>query len=136
MSSTGGSPGLPAARTVPTKLHTAPTRWSFSRSRASSAPTSKSACWMVTRAAISAPGDRWEESDLASFTQRCVVLHHHLVERHAHRTAGRQRLGIGRALGRQFVAQRADGGGARLALLAAAAEGLAHRGEVAQLDLH
>src|SRR6478672_1858618 len=49
MSSTAASPGFPVARTVPTKLQTAPTLGSDSRRRASSAVTSKSACWMATR---------------------------------------------------------------------------------------
>src|SRR5690349_2339550 len=132
MSSTSPAP----PRTVPTKLHTAPTRWSASRRRASSTPTSKSACWMVTRPTISTSGDGREEGDLAALAQRRVVLHHHLVQCHAHCAAGGQRLRVRRTAAGQFVAQLAQRSGARLVLLAAAAHGLAHRREVAQLHLH
>ena len=47
------SPAPPPAlrsRTVPTKLHTAPTPGSPARSAATSRPRSKSSVWIVTRA--------------------------------------------------------------------------------------
>src|SRR4051794_33015660 len=127
MSRTCGPAAFPEARTVPTKLHTAPTRWSASRRRASSVLTSKSSCWIATRVAgISAPRHWWEERDFAAVTKRRVVLHHDLVERHAHGAPGRQRLCIRFALAGEFVAQLRERCRLRLALLRAAPERLAH----------
>src|SRR3954471_24653467 len=85
------------SRTVPMKLHTAPTPASSRRSAAISAATSKSCSWIVTRAPMlaSAAGHRREERDLAAFAQHRVVGAHDLVERHAHGTAARQRGGPG-----------------------------------------
>src|SRR3954470_4925957 len=137
MSSTCGSAAFPEARTVPTKLQTAPTRWSASRRRASSALTSKSSCWIATRAAaISASCHGREERHFAAVAQRRVVLHHDLVESHAHGEPRRQCLRIRFALAGEFVPQLRERGGLRLPLLGAAPERLAHGSEIAQLDLH
>src|SRR4051812_6403282 len=125
MSSTSPAPCPP--RTVPTKLQTAPTRWSASRRRASSVLTSKSSCWMATRGTgTSAPRHRWEECDFTALAQRRIVGGHDLVERHADRLARRERLRIRLARRDQFGAQRAERGGSGFALLGAAPDGLAH----------
>ena len=78
-------------RTVPTKLHTAPTRWSWARSVATSWPRSKSPVWMDTRSLMSAPGHGWEKRDFAAVGQHGGLRRHDLVQRHAHSLAPRQR---------------------------------------------
>src|SRR5512139_3391993 len=91
------------SRTVPMKLQTAPTRLSCARRAAISALTSKSAVWIETRLAMSASCHRRKESDFAAFAQGRGFIAHHLIQRHAHRAAAGQALGMAAAAGDQLV---------------------------------
>src|SRR5574343_157212 len=92
------------SRTVPMKLHTAPTRLSLACRAAISSLRLKSWVWMVTRSAMaSASGDGGEERHLGAVDQGLRLVAHDLVQRHPHRLAAGQALRMGAAAGDQFV---------------------------------
>src|SRR5437762_8935304 len=108
------------------------------RKAATSAPRSKSSVWMLTRAmaVISASGDGGEEGHLGALFHLCRFLAQRLVQRAAQRLAARQRRGMRGAAVDQQAAQVADGGAGRQLDVFSGAQGLADRGEVADVDLH
>src|SRR5882724_66746 len=134
-----GAPLLPSwlPRTVPTKLQTAPTRWSLIRMAAISSARLKSAVCMETRSAIpSASRDGGKESDFAAFAQRRGFVAHHLVQRQAHRLAAREPLRMGTAARDQLVAQGGQSRCRGLHDFAAVSHRFAHRREIPHRELH
>src|SRR6185369_4227497 len=125
------------SRTVPTKLHTAPTRLSARRNAATSSARLKSSVWIETRALMSSPaGHRRKEGDLAAIAQGGGFLAHHLVQRDANRLAARQALRIRATARDQLVAQCRHVCGRGFERFAAVSHGLPDRGEILHGHLH
>src|SRR5690606_22672864 len=139
------------ARTVPTKLATAPTSSRPARSREISAPTSKSSCWTrvssvgaadrpdaPAASTVSAPRDRRDEGDFRAVAQGRRGIGAHLVDGDLDVAPLAQRLAPGGAAAAQPGAQLAGAGdvAGQAHLLAREAQRLPQGGEVQDRDVH